>query len=150
MDVLKGTQNIPMQYILHWKFFWFWSIVTGYIHPLFKWDLCSDLVMTKSGLPKACTRSASTTPCLLRECRLQNNAFGCFQHKCICHLLSLIYYIVQIITYHACDLSRILGRFSIRTCHSNEQKSYLYIRANGLKILIITCKRDWTMPFICL
>ena len=31
----------------------FWSIVTRCVHPLFKWDLCSSRVKTKSGMPKA-------------------------------------------------------------------------------------------------
>ena len=45
MDVLKVTHSIP---ILHWTFFRFLNIVT-----LFKWDLCSNRVKTKSSMPKA-------------------------------------------------------------------------------------------------
>ena len=32
--------------------------MTGSVHPLFKWDLCSDWVMTKSGMPSACQNAS--------------------------------------------------------------------------------------------
>ena len=42
MEIILGSKN------------WQEYISKVCVHSLFKWDLCSDRVMTKSGMPKAC------------------------------------------------------------------------------------------------